>query len=79
MGEANAALFQVLTKRHERLAELAPQLPWPHERLDGRLVENKRWVERADDLREVPAAVRFLSVEPLLGPLDGSISTASTG
>jgi protein gp37 len=37
----------------------------------GVSIENKRWVERADYLREVPSAVRFISAEPLIGPLDG--------
>ncbi|MEX2245618.1 MAG: phage Gp37/Gp68 family protein [Dehalococcoidia bacterium] len=61
--------FQVLTKRSERLRELADDLTWPENLWMGVSVENQRWVSRIDDLREVPAAVRFLSVEPLLGPL----------
>ena len=71
MVEAKQHVFQVLTKRHERLAELAPQLPWPTNVWMGVSIENKRWVRRADYLREVPAAVRFISAEPLLGRLDG--------
>jgi len=71
MSEANQHIFQVLTKRHDRLAELAPLLPWPENVWMGVSIENKRWVERADRLREVPAAVRFISAEPLLGPLVG--------
>jgi protein gp37 len=71
MTEASQHVFQVLTKRHERLAELAPELPWPKNVWMGVSIENKRWVERADYLREVPAAVRFISAEPLIGPLDG--------
>jgi protein gp37 len=71
MAEAHWHTFQVLTKRHERLAELAPHLPWPANVWMGVSIENKRWVRRADALREVPAAVRFISAEPLLGPLDG--------
>lgn len=61
--------FQVLTKRGGRLRELAPQLEWPANVWMGVSVENQRWTSRIDDLREVPAAVRFLSLEPLLGPL----------
>ncbi len=61
--------FQVLTKRHERLAELAPHLPWPDNVWAGVTIENDRWTVRADYLREVPAVVRFISAEPLLGPL----------
>ena len=64
--------FQVLTKRHERLAELAPELEWPPNVWIGVSIENKRWVCRADYLRRVrEAAVRFISAEPLLGPLIG--------
>lgn len=70
MAEAEQHTFQVLTKRHERLAELAPDLPWPSNVWMGVSIENRRWVQRADYLREVPAAVRFISAEPLLGPLE---------
>jgi protein gp37 len=61
--------FQVLTKRHERLAELAPRLPWPDNVWAGVTIENDRWTMRADALREIPAAVRFISAEPLLSAL----------
>jgi protein gp37 len=71
MRRADHHVFQVLTKRHERLAELAPLLPWPENVWIGVSIENRRFVHRADFLREVPAAVRFISAEPLLGPLDG--------
>ncbi len=69
MVRADWHTFQVLTKRPERLAELAPKLPWPGNVWVGVSVENQRWTSRIDDLRKVPAAVRFLSCEPLLGPL----------
>jgi protein gp37 len=71
MCAAHWHTFQVLTKRHERLAELAPYLPWPSNVWLGVSIENRRFVKRADYLRQVPAAVRFVSAEPLLGPLDG--------
>jgi protein gp37 len=71
MIEAESHIFQILTKRHERLADLAANLPWPENIWMGVSIENRRWVERADYLRRVPAAVRFVSAEPLLGPLDG--------
>jgi three-Cys-motif partner protein len=71
MNEAKHHTFQVLTKRHERMAELAPRLDWPPNVWMGVSIENKRWVCRADHLRHVPAAVRFISAEPLLGPLTG--------
>ena len=70
MAIADQHRFQVLTKRAERLAELAPSLPWPAHVWMGVSVENQRWTSRIDHLREVPAAVRFLSCEPLLGPLE---------
>jgi protein gp37 len=71
MGQAEHHTFQILTKRHERLAELAPQLPWHPNIWIGVSIENRRFVSRADYLREVNAAVRFISAEPLLGPLAG--------
>jgi protein gp37 len=70
MVRAEQHTFQVLTKRHERLAELAPLLPWPRNVWMGVTIENRRFVHRAEYLREVPAAVRFISAEPLLGPLE---------
>ena len=62
--------FQVLTKRSRRLRDLADRLPWPPNVWMGVSVEEARVVHRIEDLRQVPAAVRFLSCEPLLGPLD---------
>src|SRR3954451_7046954 len=61
MVRAEQHTFQVLTKRHERLAQLAPELPWPRNVWMGVSVENRRFVHRAEALREVPAAVRFIS------------------
>jgi protein gp37 len=71
MVRADWHTFQILTKRHERLSELAPDLPWPDNVWMGVSIENRRFVHRADHLRRVPAAVRFISAEPLLGPLEG--------
>ena len=70
MEAAGQHRFQVLTKRGDRLAALAPSLPWPAHVWMGVSVENQRWTSRIDYLRETPAAVKFLSCEPLLGPLD---------
>jgi protein gp37 len=61
--------FQVLTKRAERLAKVADDLSWPGQVWIGVSIEDERYVHRIDYLRQVPAAVRFLSLEPLLGPL----------
>lgn len=70
MQNAPQHTFQVLTKRSQRLKELAPGLPWPDNVWMGVSVEDGRVTPRIDDLRRVPAAVRFLSCEPLIGPLD---------
>ena len=70
MAQAHWHIFQVLTKRAQRLAELAPRLPWPSNVWQGVSVENARYASRVSELVKVPAAVRFLSVEPLLGPID---------
>ena len=70
MESASHHRFQVLTKRSERLAEMALSLPWPSNVWMGVSVENQRFTCRVDDLRGTPAAVKFLSCEPLLGALD---------
>jgi len=69
MREASWHRFQVLTKRAGRLAQIADRLPWPTNVWIGVSVEEQRVVDRIDQLRTVPAALRFLSLEPLLGPL----------
>ena len=69
MTRASWHTFQILTKRSERLAELAPLLNWPENVWMGVTVENADCIYRIDDLRDVPSAVRFLSMEPLLGPV----------
>jgi protein gp37 len=63
--------YQVLTKRSLRLRRLAEKLDWPSNLWMGVSVENAAALQRVDHLRDVPAAVRFLSCEPLLGPLTG--------
>lgn len=70
MKQAERHTFQVLTKRSARLQELADSLEWPANVWLGVTIESEDYVERANDLRRVPAAVRFISAEPLLGPLD---------
>ncbi|MPZ49683.1 MAG: DUF5131 family protein [Dehalococcoidia bacterium] len=69
MQAAHWHTFQVLTKRPERLRQLVPRLNFPPNVWIGVSVENKRWTTRIDELRGIPAAVRFLSCEPLLGSL----------
>jgi len=70
MERADWHIFQVLTKRPKRMLEVADTLPWPAHIWAGTSVELDRYVWRANHyLRHVPAAVRFVSAEPLLGPL----------
>jgi len=77
MQRADWPHIPVLTKRHERLAELASSLPWPRTSGWGEH-ENRRWTLRADYLREVPLR-SLISAEPLLGKLEGLDLTTSTG
>jgi protein gp37 len=61
--------YQILTKRSDRLQDEAADFDWPANVWMGVSVEDDRVVNRIDDLRKVKAAVRFLSLEPLIGPL----------
>ena len=70
MLEADWHTYQVLTKRSGRMARLGQTLPWRPHIWAGVSVESNQFVWRADHLRRVPAHVRFISAEPLLGPLD---------
>ncbi|MBW7881187.1 MAG: phage Gp37/Gp68 family protein [Caldilineaceae bacterium] len=67
--QANWHRFQVLTKRSQRLNELAPLLDWPENLWMGVSVENSDYCFRISHLNATPARVKFLSLEPLLGPL----------
>lgn len=69
MEETPRHEYQVLTKRPKRAAALAPRLPWTDNVWLGTSIENSEFTGRVDDLRRVPAAVRFLSCEPLIGPI----------
>jgi len=71
MEECPQHTFQVLTKRSDRVAKLGSKLHWPKNVWMGVSVEDSRVLNRIDDLREVPAAVRFLSCEPLIGSMEG--------
>jgi protein gp37 len=70
MARADWHVFQILTKRAERLHELANELTWPPNVWMGVSIENRRFVHRADYLRRTPAQTKFISAEPLLGPLN---------
>jgi protein gp37 len=61
--------FQILTKRAERLAELSRVLPWAENIWMGVSVENVDYIDRIETLRQTGAIVKFLSIEPLLGPI----------
>ncbi|MCA1671718.1 MAG: phage Gp37/Gp68 family protein [Actinobacteria bacterium] len=76
MADTPQHTYQLLTKRARRLRRIADQLDWPANLWMGVSVEDTRVLDRVEDLRHVPAAVRFLSCEPLLGPLDGIDLTA---
>jgi protein gp37 len=69
MKRAHWHQFQVLTKRSERLAELNPFLEWTDNIWMGVSVENEKYTFRIDDLRKTGAKIKFLSVEPLIGPI----------
>jgi protein gp37 len=69
MERASQHVFQVLTKRAERLSSLAGSLPWPPNVWVGVTVETADYLDRIRHLQAVPAAVRFVSLEPLLGPI----------
>lgn len=69
MNRANWHQYQILTKRSDRLKELSPELTWAPHIWMGVSVENRDYVRRIDDLRSSGAHVKFLSLEPLLGPV----------
>lgn len=69
MRRAHWHRFQVLTKRADRLAELSREIDWPDNVWMGVSVENADYINRIDKLRTTGARVKFLSLEPLLGPL----------
>jgi protein gp37 len=71
MRRADWHIFQVLTKRSDRLLELSSMLPWGPHIWMGVSVETLQYVPRIDHLRKTGAMIKFLSLEPLLGPLPG--------
>lgn len=70
MSSAERHQYQILTKRSERLAELSPQLPWPKNVWMGVSVENNDYTFRIDHLKRCGAVIKFLSLEPLIGPIE---------
>jgi protein gp37 len=69
MSRASHHRFQVLTKRSGRMLQLSPNLPWPQNVWMGVTVENADCQFRIDHLRQTPAVIKFISFEPLLGPI----------
>lgn len=69
MQQANWHQFQILTKRSKRLAELSSQIAWPDNVWMGVSVENQNYAYRIDNLRNTGAKIKFLSMEPLIGPV----------
>lgn len=70
MGKASWHIFQVLTKRSDNLVQLAPLLNWPPNVWMGVTVESQDFLSRIDHLRTIPSSIRFLSLEPLLSPIE---------
>lgn len=69
MSEADWHIFQVLTKRAKYLEKVSAKLPWPENVWMGVSVESEKYLWRINHLKAVPAVIKFLSLEPLLGPL----------
>jgi protein gp37 len=70
MNDNRHHIFQLLTKRAERLSELRPQLNWSPNIWIGVTIESGEYKYRADLLRNINATIRFISCEPLIGPID---------
>jgi protein gp37 len=79
MAAAPWHTFQVLTKRVDRLAAIADRLNWSPNIWIGATVENQECVSRADNLRKIPAKIRFLSCEPLLEPVELNLKRNTLG
>jgi len=69
MAKANNHIFQILTKRTDRLQEISPKLDWTHNIWVGVSIESHEYLYRIQPLRKIPVVVRFISFEPLLGPI----------
>lgn len=69
MNRAYWHTFQILTKRSQRLSDLSKEIDWPDNVWMGVSVENQKYTYRIDHLRKTDAKIKFLSLEPLIGPL----------
>lgn len=70
MAQANQHIFQILTKRSERMLKLSPKLNWPENVLMGVTVETSDYLNRLDHLKKTGASTKFVSFEPLLGNIE---------
>lgn len=70
MNDTPQHIYQVLTKRSDRLVQIANELNWTSNIWMGVSVENQKYSYRIEDLNTVPAKTKFLSIEPLLGPIN---------
>lgn len=70
MNKASWHIFQILTKRTNRLAKLSSSLNWKENIWQGVTVESEEYLHRIQDLKKVPAKIKFISFEPLLGEID---------
>ncbi len=66
---AKQHVFQILTKRSKRMLELAPFLPWPKNVWMGVTIESEKYLYRLENLKKTPAKLKFLSIEPMIGPI----------
>jgi len=73
MEKASQHTFQILTKRSSRLLEISQSLNWPENVWQGVSIENQDYLYRANNLIQIPAKVRFISFEPLIGPIENII------
>ncbi len=69
MNEASQHTFQILTKRPSRVSQLNDKVNWTPNIWMGVSVESEKWMNRLDILKNTDAQTKFLSLEPLLGPL----------
>jgi protein gp37 len=70
MRRADWHIYTILTKRSKRLRELAPHLEWLPNIVIGVTIESDKYRDRLDDLKAVPAHMKYLSIEPLLAPIE---------
>jgi protein gp37 len=70
MNQTRMHSYQILTKRPERVVELSKNLKWTANIWQGTSIENSKVLHRIDTLKEIPARIRFISFEPLIGPIE---------